>query len=232
MAITPDRYEDISTVITMLPVPLTETKPGLHPGSFLIPAVRNPMKDVAVVHIARAKFPVYIDENRPALIVPEPSDIVAESICRDYRVAVMDYEPGRAEPGLFWVKEKWSIEEVLSGSSEVLTRELKKYRELQIEWFKRMVSRADDEWARIRQRRAISDLQRHAAVALGLTDKEWNINTIVEKALDVCKFCRTPVAREAMVCGNCGGVLDLERYRKEFVSAQTLAAMGLGNQKA
>src|SRR5262245_66505990 len=79
------RFEDISTVCSILPVGIRETKPGLNIAEYAMPAVKDPKTELAVLIIARTSFPVYVDENRPALIIPEPSDRVAEAIRSEER---------------------------------------------------------------------------------------------------------------------------------------------------
>lgn len=214
-------YVDVSTVISLLPIPLIETKPGLQPAEYIIRAVKNPMKDIETLHIFRAKFPVYIDEYRPAIVVPEPSDKVAASICRDYKVTVSHYEPDVAEPGLFWVSGKHRAEEILAGVEPRITKGVERARELQIEWFKRLVTEADDQWGKFKMRRMISDIERLAAVTLGL-EKEWNIDTLVSRALTVCKFCRSQINNEAIICPQCHGILDIERAKREFLTISQL----------
>jgi hypothetical protein len=104
-----------------------------------------------------------------------------------------------------------------------LKAQLATARELQIEWFKRLIADADDYWNRYRARRAISDLQRIAARLLNL-DREWNLDMEVSDALSRCKFCREQVHPEAIICGHCQGILNMEKYKAGFVRAGTSSA--------
>lgn len=204
---------DISTVVSILPVKIDESKPGLLPAQYIIPGVANPFEDVEVLHVLRARFPVYLDENRPALIVPAPSDTVADSICRDYKVSMSQYEPGVAEPGLFWVRGLVSHKD----APFTLVNELLRAREMQLEWFKRLIGEADDDWGKYHMRRMISTVQRLAASALKM-DKEWNQDREIERnlALRPCKFCRADIHAEAIICQFCRGIQDMARYDAEF----------------
>jgi hypothetical protein len=217
----PDQFsvrEDISTIISLLPVHVSERKPGLIPGFFEIPPVKNPHEDVEILQVRRARFAVYIDENRPALIVPEPSDRVCASIVRDYKVAMPGYSADVSEPGLFWVPGDYSAEAI----KKQFNPQLINARKLQDQWFIKLVELADDDWQQYHSRRMVSGLQRKACEMLGLT-RDWNIVIDLERQLDLdmtpCKFCRGPVHRDAIVCQHCTGVLNVERYQKEFVSA-------------
>jgi hypothetical protein len=207
---------DVSTVISLLPVLVDESKPGLLPGQYIIPAVADPLHDVEVLHIYRARFPVYLDENRPALIVPAPSDTVADSFCRDYKTSMSEYQPGIAEPGLFWVRGKISRQEVKT----LLAKELEEARAMQIAWFKKLVEAADDDWGKYHIRRMISTIQRLAASILKL-EKEWNQEREVAINLMMvpCKFCRADVHPEAIICQYCRGILNMARYDAEYKTA-------------
>ena len=218
--------EDVSTIISILPVGIPnypEKKPGLIPGEYTIPLVKDPNKEVAVLHVARAAFPVYIDENRPSLIVPEPSDRVCASIVRDYVTTLAGYEPGIAEPGLAWVRGPVKVVEI----EKQMVTELQTMRELQAAWFKNLVAQADDDWGRYHMRRMISNLQKIAARHLNL-DRDWNIDIEIERQSDIdmtpCKFCRSAVHHEAIVCPHCQGILNMKRYQTEFVSAGSMHA--------
>lgn len=224
----PDSFRalaDISTVVSILPIPVDEKKPGLVPGSFIIRPVKDPKRDVEILHVGRSMFPVYIDENRPALIVPEPSNNVCASIVRDFKTPLPGYEAGKAEPGIFWVPgvyEKKDIERELKD-------ELLIARNLQHAWFLNLVAIADDDWAKVRMRRIISGLQRVACRCLGL-EREWNLDREVELAANVdmiqCKFCRSSVHSDAIICPQCTGILDMDRARKEYRTVADLQHAG------
>lgn len=215
------RYEDVSTVCSILPVGINEPKPGLHIAQYILPAVVDPRKDVNTLLVVRTTFPVYIDESRPALVIPEPSDRIAEAICRDYRISMAHTQKDVAEPGLFWLKDNRNSADILSGRDKEGHELLQLYRLLQTTWFERLVEEADEYWSRIRSRRAISDLQRHACNFLGLK-REWNLKMEITEMLSKCKFCFELVHPNAIICGHCSGVLDMERYKKEFVKADAV----------
>jgi len=208
---------DICTVISVLPLRLNENKP-LTPANYVIKAVKDPQKDVETLIVKRGHFRVYVDETRPAIIVPETADVIAGSICRDFKVSSAHYEPGVAEPGLFFVAGGYTNEEVLREKD--IQPELIKTRNLQNTWFKVLVSTADDDWSRHKMRRMISDLQRLACKCLNL-ERPWDIDLEVVSSVKMtpCKFCRAEVHPDAIICMHCRGILNMERYKVEFVSA-------------
>lgn len=203
--------QDCSTIVSIVPVMIDDSKPGLIPSQYIIQAVKDPSNDFAILNVYRARFPVYLDENRPALVVPAPSDTVAESICRDYKTAISYYEPGIAEPGIFWVRgehDKASIRLNFDG-------ELEEARRLQVVWFKRLVEVAEDDWNRYHLRRVISTIQRIAASFLG-HEAEWtNIKDPVNAPrMILCKFCKSDIHPDSVICRHCTGVLNLEAAKR------------------
>jgi len=216
---------DVSTVISILPVEVNESKPGLVPGEYHIPAVKDPARGFELLHVVRATFPVYIDENRPALIVPTPSDTVAASICRDLKISLSYYEAGVSEPGLFW---KFGIINRADVGAKV-GPELDRARIMQIEWFKRLVDAADDDYQVYKTHRVISPLQRLACGFLGLK-KVWDTDREVTEhlAMSKCKYCRGEIDSDAIICRHCRGIQDVRRYELEYKEA----AMGVVPSKS
>jgi hypothetical protein len=204
--------DDYSTVVSILPVRLSDKKPGLIPGTYELEAVKDPMTEYSSLVIGRAKFPVYIDENRPSLMVPEPSDRVAAAIVRDYKVAMDGYNPPVAEPGLFWVRG--GHEHATIGKK--FAAELTEARKRQIEWFKFIISRADDDWEKYHMRRMITGLQRIACQLMKL-DRPWSIDVQFDAAQSSgyvkCPFCFGEVHPEAVLCMHCRNVLNEAKHK-------------------
>lgn len=214
----PANQEDVCTVISVMPIKLSEDKP-LRPSHYEIPACKDVDNGCESLMVKRGDFRVYIDENRPALIVPEPSDTIAQSICRDFKVCATHFQPGIAEPGLFWVRGGYMNQEILEAKE--LFPLLESARKLQTQWFKELIATADDDWARYSMRKMISDLQRIACKCLGIS-RAWDIDLEVSIAVKMtrCKFCQADVHPEAMICMHCRGILDMERYKRDYVAAQ------------
>lgn len=225
-----DQYlarEDVSTIISLLPVAVEESKPGLLPGFYYIPPVKDVKTDVEVLQVFRARFPVYIDESRPSIIVPAPSDQVSMAIVRDFKVGITGYVAGISEPGLFWVPDKFTKARALAE----LQTQIGEARRLQFKWFEKLVSLADDDWQRYHARRMVSSLQRKACDLLGL-DRDWNITIEIAAAAALemmpCKFCRAQIHRDASVCQFCSGIVDMAKARADGYMTVTLAATAAG----
>jgi hypothetical protein len=216
-----NRSRDICTVVSMLPYPLCEEKPGLVPGTFKIPYTAP--GDITLLNVERCTHAVYLDSNRPRLIVTDPSDLVAKSIAYDHKVAMICYEAGIAEPGIDWVWGEYlpdqNGKQALAAANPTLLKEML---EKQMEWYTRLLKMADDDWATYRKHKFITDLQRTAARVLGQLDREWMLEQRIEESLSKCKFCFSQVHPEACICYSCHGILDQERYKKEFLGVGTI----------
>ena len=218
MPSSPVRSNNISTVVSILPYPLWEKKPGLVPGDFRIPYTAP--GDFTLFNVERCQHSVYLDENRPRLIVPDPSDLVARSIVEDHKVAMVCYEGGIAEPGLAWVWGEYLNDEDGKAAFAYAHRDVLEIMGVkQVEWYKRLLLMADDDWARYKRHKFITGLQRTAAEVLGQTNREWMMEHKIEEALSKCKFCFAQVHPMACICPSCHGIIDEARYRKEYLNA-------------
>ena len=211
---------DVSTVVSILPIAITETKPGLIPGMFSFPAVEE--NDFFLLPITRCHHPVYLDESRPSLLVPDPSDEVANSIVEDYKQSSLLFESGVTEPGLAWVHNGYENIEIDKERFKIDHKDvLISIYSLQINWFEALVKIADDSWSEEHQHNHISDLSRLAAVRLGLKEKEWLVREQVEKAQSKCSFCFTIVHPEAIVCSSCHADLKSNVYRNVLLGGSS-----------
>lgn len=218
MPSSPRRSNDVSTVISMLPYPIIETKPGLVPGTFHIPYTAP--GDFNLLIVERCTHSVYLDENRPRLIVPDPSDVVARSIVYDHKIAMICYEHEVAEPGIEYVTGEYVNDASGKASVKLANPALfKRMETLQLAWFERLLKMADDDWSQYRRHKLITDLQRTAATVLGQTNREWMLKDRIEEALSKCKFCFTQVHPMACICQSCHGILDMDRYKKEYLNS-------------
>jgi uncharacterized secreted protein with C-terminal beta-propeller domain len=168
--------------------------------------------------VRRGQFSVYIDETRPNIIVPETSESIARSICQDFKTGVPHYLPEESEPGLTWTAGEYTADDIYNYSE--IMEKVDKARRLQNNWFRKLVSEADDDWNKFRQKRVISEMQRIACLSLKL-DREWNIIQEIDAVIRYtqCKFCRAEVHPDAIICMHCRGILNMDRFKKEFVAA-------------
>lgn len=79
-------------------------------------------------------------------------------------------------------------------------------------WYSRLVTEADEMWARGHSYREISDMHRRAAFSLGLP-REW---AYAPQASRECPACGEKVRAGVAVCRHCKAILDEERAAKYF----------------
>lgn len=188
-----------ATIVSIYPMALAEVKPGLYPGRFEIPAAKDSTKPV-LFPVGDSVTYTYIplSKNKHVMTVI-PAIEVAASICMDFRIACLGYQEF-AYPGLGWISGK------VNKAPEDLVRSLN---EAQNAWFMSLVKLADDDWARNKQQKAISDIQRFAAKALNLR-REWVDVLVVNQN---CPACGSQIRPEAFVCPNCRVIIDPEKAK-------------------
>jgi hypothetical protein len=198
------------TVISIVPFVIDETKPGLIPNRYVIPAAT---KDVQILHVGTAIHYVYIDETRGSLQVRTPSFEVAKSIVNDYVNAQLGISEDAA-PGITWVNREITTDDVKKDPQ--LKIELARLKIRQNNWFTAICKIADDDWTRYQKHSVISDFQRTAAETLGWdnTKHPWMKIPVMELKSAKCPACAMSVSENSIVCPNCKCILDNEKYSK------------------
>lgn len=193
------------TVVSLLPVRLSEVKPHLFPGQFDIPACKK--GDLVVVHIGESHhfIPDPFDEKKNYKVITPPHEM-ARSICEDYGNALVgtDFQSG---PALFWVHQRLSSAQVAEKHHKLISQ----YKERQKNWFDNLIAMADADWEKNKNRMAVSDLQRTAANHHGII-KDWVTITPMENIS--CVFCRTMISVDSIKCANCKEVVNPEAYKR------------------
>lgn len=196
-----------STIISLVPFELNESKPGLYPGAYKIPAAKE--NDFELFVVTDAVHYVYLDMDRGSISVPTVSAEVARSICEDYKISKLGFVAGEAEPGLDYVEGEYKDKKsVLAVAKDKIERMMA----LQKQWFIQLVEIADDEWSKYHSHKSVSDIQRYAAKFLGL-EREWNVEGTAESNT-FCPACRSVVMVGAVVCGACRTIIKPEEYKK------------------
>jgi len=180
----------------------------------IIPAA--PLNDFVMVYVKDNSYALYLDNERGNRIIPEPVSVFAEAVVNDFIVAQIEIDaPSNAFPGLFWVYNHLSRDQVKKEHGAKLTNAI----ENQVRWFQRLVRRADSDWQMFHQHNAIADIQRHAAKQLNL-DREW-VHALVDMGNERCPACSSILmSPPPVVCPTCQCILDETRYAKlKFANA-------------
>lgn len=209
------------TIVSLLPFPINgERKPEV---DFYLRLPAAPKNGVAVAHVPMVNKTQYIGDWKKVTIPLLPNEL-AGAIVFDYCTAQLAYSNENGEnrsPGLFYVNGKLTAEQVEEQYPELVAAA----RELQHNWFTRLVEMADDTWNRIRRHDSIANPQRIACRELGL-EREWDLDPkklreklLKEKAAKKdCPACGSEIKSGIVRCPHCSCILDPKRA-KEFVFA-------------
>ncbi len=195
-----------STLISIVPFPISEFKPGIYPGVFEIKASNNGVPELLV--IGDSVYHVEIDENR-TITVKCPSEDVAKAVIEDHVTANLAYSiEDDSAPGFFWKPGRHDLISIMSK----FDKDLEYHKGRQTRWFKKLVEMADDDWEKTRQHKFISDIQRFAAKSLKLV-RPWIISTAMDQGFIKCSACQSNVDSKAIVCPSCRCILNIEKYK-------------------
>jgi hypothetical protein len=193
---------DVCTVISACPFPLDEKKPGIHPGVFKIPAAKLETHGIEVLIVKGGRYPVYMDHDRGSFMVNEPAHVVANAVVEDFCTAQLAADL-TARPALFYVEGEYTVAEARKLYGNRIIEAIKG----QAEWFRRLVQLADDDWAKTRQHKLITDLQRYAGKALGL-QRDWLVKPESVMTQD-CPGCASTIPGKALKCAHCGTIVNV-----------------------
>lgn len=196
---------DKTTLVYGLPlVHFREVIPGWIPSEFKIdpPAIG----DITVKVIEGALFHLYLDSDRGAIPQERSSKRVAEEIYRGYTQGGFETIPGIQEPLFFFVEGEWTKEEI----KETFKDELRDAEQRQNRWFVRLVELSDDIYKETRKHKSVPNVARVAARVLG-QEREWMI-TPQESAQIKCPSCNQFVSDQAVVCGFCKYIINMEKF--------------------
>lgn len=195
-----------ATVVSLLPFELNESKPGIIPPRFIIPAA--PRDGFSILHVvdARERVEDLLSEQPRAKFISIPAFDLAKAIVGDFYRSQMGCTED-AYPGLFWVEGKLSVPDVQTRHAPKLAE----MRQIQTRWLRNLVLVADDLWREFGKHNVITDTMRKAAEMLDL-DRTWLL--AAEKIEKTCPVCRSEINETAIICPNCRAILDPDAYKK------------------
>lgn len=207
--------EPKSTIISFVPFQISEEKPGLLPGRFVIPPGSE--EKPAIYTVEAARHYVYLDGDRGSLPVRDASYEVARSLCEDFSTAQL----GRSEdtfPGIFWVPGELTWEEIQKQFPDLVLQNRIAHKR----WLLKLTQIADDDFNKHKQHNVVSDFQRRAAEILKLPHAQhpWmNVNNTLESS--TCPACGTLYRPGLVICANCACVLDKVKFKElEFAGTK------------
>jgi hypothetical protein len=200
---------DKSTIVSIFPIDLYETKVTLQPARYILP--KGSFEKPSLLIVTAASWWRELDDEQPLLEIPVSSIQVADSIVRDYCNSTFMCDMNERMPGLFFVPGALDVDRLKKEHQKLLLDAQRK----QNEWYKALVHMADVMWSRTNGNPlSVSDTQRMAANELGQKNKPWMTNFTTEISLSNCPACGTLVNTRYPMCQNCKTVINEEQFKK------------------
>lgn len=170
---------DKSTIVSVYPKEIDETKHTIQPGRFMVPP--GTMENPGILVVGPSSWWREIDEEQPLLEIPVSSIQVADSVVKDYCNGIFACNMQDMMPGLFYVpgckqtsNGKPLTMDTIDWIRKEFKGELEKAAARQKKWYLLLVRLADSLWARSNGNPlAISDDMRMAAKELNVQNKDW-----------------------------------------------------------
>lgn len=199
---------DRSSVVSILPKPISERKVTIQPGVFEV--TPGSFDKPAILVVGPSSWWREIDENQPLLEIPVSSIQIADSIVRDYCNGLLACNMGDQMPGLFYLPGEWTVERLKKEQLPLL----QKAAAMQKKWFMELVKIADVLWSRSNGNPlSISDDARLACKELNIQNKPW-LGDMQAAELVRCVACGALRNPQFPICGTCKAIADPELAKK------------------
>lgn len=192
---------DKTTICSIFPMEIIETKPTIQPGMFHIPA--GSYENPTVVVVGPSSWWREIDLDQPLLEIPVSSVQIADSVIKDYCNGLLGCDMAGAMPGLFYIPGVFTLADIKKNYKHELDGALARQRN----WYSALIKLADSLWSRSNGNPlAISDSMRLAAKEMNVT-KDWMKDF---KMIDTvrCKACGSLRNPQFPVCPTCKAIDD------------------------
>jgi hypothetical protein len=209
-----------SSLVSYAKRDIFETIPGMLIASYSLPASQNGIPTILHVDDS-AYYKPDLDGNQDSVYVP--SSQIVESIVHMHITSQLNYRVDR-HPALFAIpNEEITFDSLREKYAATIAINLQR----QKAWFASLVQLADDDWQQAHRHNMISDIQRTAAMELGL-EREWlvKVQDEEERRANACPFCGTGLLNvNAPICPTCGKVHNPARLKEiESIFAANSAA--------
>jgi hypothetical protein len=159
---------DKSTIVSIFPKEIHETKYTITPGQFDI--MPGSYENPSILVVGPSSWWREIDEDQPLLEIPVSSIQIADSVVKDYCNGILGSNMADAMPGIFYIPGEHTIQTIRKS----FQHELDKAKQRQNAFYSILIKMADALWARSNGNPlAIGDDMRLAAKELNLQAKDW-----------------------------------------------------------
>jgi hypothetical protein len=193
----------ISTVVSLARRAVYEEIPGMQHSTYTIPACDD--NRPRILHVSDSfYYKPDLDGNQDRVMVS--SEQLANSVVDMHISSQLLYRVDQ-HPALFAISNR---EVDAEGALTEFKAECREALKKQKQWFVALVRLADDDWQTAKKHRMISDIQRTAAIELGLK-RDW-LNAVMDEDQENCPFCGTGLLNPmAPICPTCGKVHNPEK---------------------
>lgn len=203
------------TIISTLPFRIEESRPGLYPSRFVLGAAPRDSVSSLMVKDGYHYVPSNNDKQ-PLIPVTDVGEKICKSVIDDFVSSCPEVmtEPNSdgiiPKPGIFFVNGAFQQTE-LPGKFKLETEKAHKQT---LAWFERLVKEGDVQWAKLQHPKAVMDIQKMAALYMGI-DRPWS-QKLTDMIQILCTMCRSKVNKEAVLCPNCKFILKPEKFKAEL----------------
>ena len=198
----PTNSMDKSTIVSILPKRILETKCTIQPGTFeLLPGTFD---KPSILVVGSSSWWREVDIDQPLLEIPVSSIQIADSIVKDYCNGLLACNMADLMPGIFYVPGELNVVDLKAKHAPLLL----KAQANQKKWYAELVRIADILWARTNGNPlAISDDARLACRELNITNKPWlgDVQTMELVRCIACGSLRNP---QFPICQTCKAIAD------------------------
>jgi len=199
---------DKSTVVSILPKRIYETKITIQPGVFEI--APGSMEHPSVLVVGASSWWREVDTDQPLLEIPVSSIQVADSIVKDYCNGLLACNMADLMPGLFYIPGEYTVDRLKKEHNNLLT----KAQQGQKRWYLELVRIADILWSRTNGNPlSISDDARLACKELNISGKPW-LGDLQTAELVRCLACGSLRNSSFPICATCKAIADPELAKK------------------
>lgn len=193
---------DKSTIVSIYPKEIDESKPTIQPGRFIIPP--GTAETPSLLIVGPSSWWREIDEEQPLLEIPVSSIQIADSVVRDYANGILGCNMSDIMPGLFYIPGQQTVTDIKKNFSTELNKAIAK----QKNWYQLLVKMGDSLWARSNGNPlAISEDMRLAARELNQTTRDW-MKDFQMVDMTRCKACGSLMNPLYPVCASCKAIND------------------------
>ena len=211
----PKNPMDKTTIVSVYPREIIDTKPTLFPSRFIIPPAPQDSFSLLVISGASYFIPSPIDKQPPTEVQVN-SMMLAESILHD-SIPSMNLVSATHRPGVFAIPgefNKTTILKYVHADGRSFQQLINEAKEWQQSYWTDIMNEADYFWSSSNGNpKAIPEDAKLAAKILGIEKtKPWMSNVVASELIN-CRFCGEMINPNFPICKHCHHVVDEKKYK-------------------